>query len=30
MKFFEYVPVPFELQKKLSEEYHSNLKEELA
>ena len=30
MKFYEYVPVPFELQKKLSEEYHSNLKEELA
>ena len=30
MKFHEYVPVPFELQKKLSEEYHSNLKEELA
>ena len=30
MKFHEYVPVPFELQKKLSEEYHSNLREELA
>ncbi len=30
MKFHEYVPVPYELQKKLSEEYHSNLKEELA
>ena len=30
MKFHEYVPVPYELQKKLSEDYHSNLKEELA
>ncbi len=30
MKFHEYVPVPYELQKKLSEEYHNNLKEELA
>ena len=30
MKFHEYVAVPYELQKKLSEDYHSNLKEELA
>ena len=30
MKFHEYVPVPYEIQKKLSEEYHNNMKEELA
>ncbi len=30
MKFHEYVPVPYDLQKKLSEDYHSNLKEEVA
>lgn len=30
MEFHDYVPMPYELQKKLSEEYHSNLKEEVA
>lgn len=30
MQFFEYAPVPFELQKKLSEEYNKHAKEEFA
>jgi elongation factor G len=29
MSFDEYLPVPFEMQKKLTEEYSRNLKEEV-